>query len=103
VENVHFRNVRVGQVSDAIVQVDFYYEEGPGGLFAPAVRDLAIQDVTCRRSKYALNLRGYPEAPIRDVLISHCVFENVAEANVIQNTQGLSLDDVLLNGRPLRL
>ena len=103
IENVYFRGVTVGQVSDAIVQVDFYYEEGPGGQFAPTVRNIAIQDVTCRRSKFALNLRGYPSAPIRDVRLSHCVFEQVAEPNLIENTQGLSFDDVSMNGRPLRL
>jgi polygalacturonase len=98
VENVYFRNVTVGQVSDAVVQVDFFYEEGPGGPFVPTVRNIAVQDVTCWNSKYALNLRGYPSSPIRDVRLSHCVFEHVAEPNVIENTQGLSLDDVSVNG-----
>jgi polygalacturonase len=102
VENVYFRNVTVGQVSDAVVQIDFLYEEGSGGPFQPSVRNIAIQDVTCQRSKYALQLRGYPSSPIRDVRLSHCVFEHVAEPNVIENTQGLSLDDVLVNGRQLR-
>jgi len=58
VENVYFRNVTVGQVSDAVVQVDFYYEEGLGGQFLPTVRNIALQNVGCRTSKYALNLRG---------------------------------------------
>jgi polygalacturonase len=103
VENVYFRNVTIGQVSDAVVQVDFYYEEGPGGPVAPAVHNVAIQDVTCRNSKFALNLRGYPSAPIRDIRLSHCRFEHVAEANVIENVKGLSIDDVLVNGRRLQL
>ena len=33
VENVYFRNIKVGQVADAVMQIDFYYEEGDAGFY----------------------------------------------------------------------
>jgi polygalacturonase len=99
IENVHFRNVTVGQVSNAIIDIDLYYEEGPGGPFTPTVRNIAVQNVTCKSSKYALYLRGYESAPIREVALSHCNFEHVEKPNLIENVQGLKTDDVSINGK----
>lgn len=93
-ENVYARKITVGQVADAIVQIEFFYEEGEGGPFQPMVRNIVIEEVTCKKSQYALYLRGYKSAPIRDVRLRHCVFENVAKPDVIENVTGLSLDDV---------
>ena len=101
VENVFFRDVKVGQVSDAFLQVDFYYEEGPGGALTPVVRNINVQDVTCKEARYILYLRGYPSAPIRDVHFSHCTFDHAARANVIENVEGLKMDAVTLAGKPL--
>lgn len=100
VENVYFRKVTVGQVSDSIVAVDFTYEEGGGGPFRPVVRNISVEDVTCRKSKYAVYLRGYPSSPIRDVRLARCTFDSVARTNVVENVEGLKLDSVAVNGRP---
>lgn len=99
IENIYFRNVRVGQVADAIVSVDFTYEEGEGGQFPPLVRKIFVEDVTCRQAKYALYLRGYRSDPIRDVRLSRCTFEHVDKPNVIENVEGLKLDAVAVNNR----
>jgi polygalacturonase len=102
VENVVFRNVTVGQVAQGIVDIDFNYEEGPKGEFQPTVRNIAVQNVTCKKSKYALYLRGFESSPIHDVRLSHCVFENVEKPNMIEHVEGLRVEDVTVNGQPLR-
>ncbi len=101
IENVYFRKVTVGQVADAIVQVDFFYEEGEGGPFRPIVRNISVEDVTCKRSKYALYLRGYGSSPIRDVRLTRCTFEQVAKPSVIENVEGLKAEAVTVNGRSM--
>ena len=40
IENVFMRDVTIGQVSQAVVTVDFLYEEGDAGAFPPTVRDV---------------------------------------------------------------
>ena len=37
IERVYMRNVAVGQVKEAIVSIDFNYEEGDAGDFPPVV------------------------------------------------------------------
>jgi len=102
IENIVFRNVTIGQVANDVVQIDFSYEEGEGGPFQPVVRNVEIRDVTCGRSSHALFLRGYASAPIRDVRVTNCRFDNVANPDILDHVEGLHLDRVTVNGRPLR-
>ena len=55
---------------------------------------IEVRNLTCRKSKYALFLRGYKDAPIRGVRLEQCTFDNVAKPNVIENVEDLALTDV---------
>ena len=99
IENVHMRNTEVGQVSDAVVHIDFNYEEGDAGKFTPVVRNIEVRNVKSAKSKYALFLRGYKTALITDIRLSDCIFGEVAQPNFIQNVQGLALNRVRMNGK----
>jgi hypothetical protein len=81
--------MEIGEVSGAVLQIDFNYEEGSRGPELPVVRNLSLKNVTSKKSKYALNLRGFANAPIRDVRLEDCQFENVAEQNIVENVEGL--------------
>jgi polygalacturonase len=98
IENIYMRNVTVGEVADSLLQIDLMYEEGNAGKFPPTVRNIEMSNVTSRKSKRALYLRGYKDAPLRDIRLSNCSFENVAQPDVIENVEGLSLDHVMVNG-----
>jgi polygalacturonase len=102
IENVYFRNITIGEVSDAILQVDFYYQEGDKGPERPVVRNIDIRDVTSKKSKYALQLRGFPDAPMNDIHFERCVFENVAKDDIAENVRGLTMTDVKVNGKAAR-
>jgi polygalacturonase len=99
VERIAMREVTVGQVAEAIVAADFFYEEGRNGAFTPVLRDVDVRNVTSRKSKYALLLRGYPESPISSVRVTDCTFDGVAEADVLEGVRDLKLANVTVNGR----
>lgn len=98
-ENIHLRNIEVGQVSEAIVSVDFTYEEGDTGNFIPTVRNISVRNLKSKQSKYALYLRGFGRAPITDVRLIDCALENVAKPNVVEHANAIRLDNVRINGR----
>ncbi|MFN0110145.1 MAG: GDSL-type esterase/lipase family protein [Blastocatellia bacterium] len=103
-ENIHMRNVQIGQVSDSIVSVDFTYEEGAAGNFMPTVRNVSVRDVKSAKSNYALYLRAFEKAPITDIRLENCSFDNVARASVYEYAHGVSLKSVKLNGvEPVRI
>jgi polygalacturonase len=98
-ENIYMRNVEVGQVADAVVSVDFYYEEGEKGSFIPVVRNVRVRNVNSKKSKYALYLRGFKNAPVTDIRIEDCTFDNVAKPNVVENVRDLTMRNVHINGK----
>jgi polygalacturonase len=99
IENVFMRNVTVGQLADAVLRVDLFYEEGDKGKYPPVVRNIEMTNVTSKKSKYALYLRGCRQDPLRDIRLTQCNFENVAEPDVVESVEGLSFDHVTVNGQ----
>jgi hypothetical protein len=101
IEGVYMRNVTVGQVADAVVTVDFFYEEGDAGGFPPVVRNIDVRNVISRKSTYGLFLRGYRHAPIADVRLTNCSFDSVAKPDVLENVKDVRLSNVKINGKTL--
>jgi polygalacturonase len=99
ITNVQFVEVTVGQVAQAVIDVDFYYEEGEGGPFKPMVKNILVSNVTCQKSRYGIYLRGYGTDPISGVTLSHCTFNHAADGNFVKNVQGVKLDEVTVNGK----
>jgi len=85
IENITFRNVQVGEVAEAVIEIDFFYEEGEGGPFQPIVRNVVVSDVTSKRSKYGLYLHGYKDDPIRGLTVTNCHFENASKGDFKEN------------------
>ena len=98
IEGVYMRDVTIGEVAEAVVTINFHYEEGEGGRYLPVVRDIDVRNVTSRKSQHALLLRGFKNAPISGVRIQDCTFDGVAKADVLENVKGVELRNVRVNG-----
>jgi polygalacturonase len=94
IENVCMRNVKVGQVAEAVLKIDFYYEEGDKGSFTPIVRNVAMKNVESGKSQFGIWIRAFQRSPATGISLEHCVFKDVAEPNVLDNVKNLSLIDV---------
>jgi hypothetical protein len=102
IRDVYMRDVTVGQVANAVLSIDFTYEEGDKGQFVPAAHDIVMRNVTSRRSKYGLYLRGFANAPIERVRVVECRFDGVASGNVLEHVTGLDTSGTTVNGAPFR-
>jgi len=98
-EHIYMREVTIGHLADAVLQVDFLYEEGPNGNYPPVVRDVELLRVTSRKSTYALYLRGYEKATIDDIRVIDCTFESVAKPDVAEQVTRLVERNVTVNGQ----
>jgi polygalacturonase len=99
IENVHMRNVKVSQVAEAVLKIDFFYEEGDRGEFTPVVRNIELRNVQCNRSRFGLWIRAYDRSPATRILLEQCTFNNIAEPSVLENVRDLSLLRVNMNYR----
>jgi len=98
-ENLYFRNIDVGQVAHAVITIDFNYEEGEKGKFTPIVRNFVVNDLKSRKSKHALDVQGFKNAPIYNLRLENCTFENVEKPSIVKNVENLVLENVRLNGQ----
>jgi polygalacturonase len=98
-ENFYFRNITVGQVSRAVVEIDFNYEEGAKGDHIPVVRNYVVEDLTCVTGNRAVDLQGLSNAPIYDVMMRNCIFGTVKNPSVVKNVVGLKLENVKIEGK----
>lgn len=98
-EHLHFRNIEVGQVAHAVITIDFNYEEGAKGSFTPVVNDYTVDRLRSTKSKYALDVQGLPSAPIMNLRLTNCTFDNVAEGNIVKNVKDATTNNVKINGK----
>jgi polygalacturonase len=97
-EHIYMRDVAIGQLADAVLSIDFYYEEGDQGSFTPVARDIELRNVTSRKSPHGVYLRGFPNAHIGDVRVLDCRFEGVENGNVAEHVDRLEWRGTTING-----
>lgn len=100
VENIYVRNIKVGQVAGAIVELNMNYDppEAKGYSFKPVMKNIFINNVTSKKSKYCLFVEGLPNSKIKDVFISDCKFEGVKDGSKISNAEDIKMKEVYING-----
>lgn len=98
VENVYVRNVAVKEVREAVLKINFYYEEADAGDYMPSVSNINMENITCGKSQYALYLKGYKRSPIKDIHLTNCTFEDIEKNSIIENVEDILLENVIING-----
>ena len=103
IENINMRRVKVGQCKEAVVKINLDYE--PEELcyrgFEPEVRDVNIEDVTCRKSAYGVLIVGRDSVEnVSDIRLKDCVFNGIGRENVriTGKTRNVKFDNVMMNG-----
>jgi len=84
-QNIFMRNVKVGRVSDSVLQIDFLYEEGTNGPCKPVARNVAMENVTVDHTPRVLNVRGFPAAEISNVRIYNSTFKQIEKPDVVKD------------------
>ena len=97
-EKIYVRNLNVGEVREAIISVNFNYQEGDVGNFTPTVRNIYLYNVNSRKSKYAILLEGYERSPISNLILENCTFKGVNDGNLLNHYVNLTMKNVYING-----
>jgi unsaturated rhamnogalacturonyl hydrolase len=90
-ENVFMRRVKVGKVADAVLRINFLYEEGINGPHKPVVRNVVMEDITVQQAPRVLRVEGFPGATIEGVRIYNSSFHEVQKEDIIKDAEGVSL------------
>lgn len=88
-EDIYMRHVEVGRVADAVLQIDFLYEEGAKGPYPPAVRRVVVEDVTVEHTPRVFNITGFEGAEISGVRVRNSTFHDVQKPDVVQHADAV--------------
>jgi len=98
IENLYVRNITVGVVKEAVIKINFYYEEGDKGMFLPEIRNLSFSNINSEKSEYAIWIKAFSDSPVENIQFDMCNFNNVSEGNIIENVSNLKSSSVFING-----
>ena len=95
-ENIFMRNVTVGRVAEAIITVDFLYEEGAKGDQKPVLRNVQLENVTGNSTPRLFYIVGFDGVTIEDIRIANSSFSGVESTEVINHAGRIELDHVTI-------
>ena len=106
IENIHFRNVTVGQCKEAVLKINTDYEpkEACCRGFYPIVRNVYMDNVTCQKSKYGVMIVGYEDPKlsytVNNIYVNNCRFDGVYSDPVHQigYAEDVHFKDLFING-----
>ncbi len=101
VQDIYMRNVKVGQVTEAIVKMNMKYDpkEAVGYDFYPVMKNIYVENVVSEKSEYGLFLDGLPQSKIENVNISNCKFNGVKKDNKIIDAKNINMKNFYINGK----
>jgi polygalacturonase len=105
IENVYVRDIEIGNVKLAPIEIDLRYEPGDSGSFLPTVRNVTVERMRSAHSRHGLYIRGLEQrgleqAPVRNIVVRDSVFRGVEAGHVIEGTVELTLINVTVEAAP---
>jgi unsaturated rhamnogalacturonyl hydrolase len=94
IENVFFRNVKVGRVADSILTIDLVYGRVRGGPYPPTIRNVEMRNVTVASSPRVLWVVGTTNSIIENVRILDSTFKGVEGPDVLTHSGSIRLENV---------
>jgi len=101
IENIFVRNVRVGQCNESVLKINLLYEsrEDCQRDFPPTVRNVYMENVTCKESKYGVLIQGLEDTEnVYNIQLKNCFFDGVAKGNSITGAKDIVFDGLHING-----
>ncbi|MFA9188166.1 glycoside hydrolase family 28 protein [Flavobacterium sp. FBOR7N2.3] len=102
VENVFVRNIEVGQVKEAVLRINMFYNVygNQTGNFIPQVKNVILENVKVKNGgKFGVLAKGYKELPIENVLLKNVTIDKVGEAYSIENVTNIQFVETYINGK----
>jgi polygalacturonase len=105
IENFYVRNIEIGQVREAILKVDMFYNVHGNqiGEFIPRIENIYLENVTVKNAgKYSILAKGYTASPIKNITFKNVTIDKVGTPFSIENVENLNFIDTHINGELMK-
>ena len=102
IENINARNIKVGVCKESVLKINLDYE--PKEIccrgFVPTVRNVNIENITCEKSKYGVQIIALDSVcNVYDINVKDCHFNGVKDGNYSKGqTRDIRFDNLFING-----
>ena len=102
IENINARNIKVGVCKESVLKINLDYEpkEVCCRGFVPTVRNINIENITCEKSKYGVQIIALDSVcNVYDINVKNCHFNGVKDGNFSSGqTRDVRFDNLFING-----
>jgi polygalacturonase len=95
IENVFVRDIEIGNVQLAPVEIDLRYMDESGN-FPPTVRNIIVERMSSAHSRHGIYIRGTQQSPVRGVIIRDSAFRGVTNGHVIEGDVDVTFAHVIV-------
>lgn len=102
IENVFVRNIEVGECREAVLKINLLYESNElcDRGFPPVVRNVHLENVSSRKSRYGVLISGLTESiNVSNISVYNSRFENVERGNQVKGAEDVRLSELYINGK----
>ncbi|MFX0555784.1 glycoside hydrolase family 28 protein [Maribacter sp. CXY002] len=105
VEDVYVRNIKIGQVKEAVLKINLFYgiygvQEGE---FMPRVSNINLENIQVENGgKYGILAKGYAEQPITDITLKDVTIKKVDSVYALENVTNINFINTHINGIPMK-
>ena len=93
IENIFMRNVKIGQVTEAVLTIDLLYEEGAHGRIPPVVRNIQLDNVTSAGQPAGVVYPGFRRRhDRREIRLSDSTFDGVDRHEVVSGAGRIAFE-----------
>ncbi len=100
IENIFMRNVKIGKVSEAVIRINQNYPAYNKDIPVKytSIKNIFIENLICDTAKYAVEITGIDEYPVKNIKIMNSEFRHIEKAIVAEGVNNLVLENVKTNG-----
>ena len=99
-ENVFFRNIKIGRVSDSILTIDLIYGRVMEGAYPPQVRNVLMENITATSAPRVLSIIGTPKSVVENVRIVNSKFTGVEGPDRLIHSGTVTYQNVTIEEAP---
>lgn len=105
IENFFVRNIEIGQVKEAVLKVDMFYNVhgNQKGNFIPRIENIYLENIKVKNGgKYSILARGYADSPIKNITFKKVTIDTVGTPFSTENVSNLNFIDTYINGELMK-
>lgn len=102
IENFYVRNIEIGEVKEAVLKIDMFYNVhgNQEGNFIPRIENISLENVKVKYGgKYSILAKGHQVSKIKNITFNNVIIDKVGTPFFIENVENLNFINTYINGK----